>query len=268
MNRIDKTLAQLREQGKKILSPYITAGDPNPAMTVPLMHELVTAGANILEVGIPFSDPMAEGPVIQGAMERALAHGMDCDHVFSMVEQFRKHDKNTPIILMGYLNPIEQYGYERFAKRAQEVGADGTIIVDLPPEESEFIASVWQRNNLHSIYLCSPTTSDKRMALINSYGRGYFYYVSLKGVTGSEDFDLDTVKEQYQQRKSQVSLPLMVGFGIKTPTMAAKVAAFADGVIVGAALIKKIHEAYVAQNNAIAEGASLIREMRQKIDNE
>ncbi|WED44080.1 tryptophan synthase subunit alpha [Legionella cardiaca] len=266
MNRIDKTLVQLRTSGRKVLSPYITAGDPELEITVPLMHELVAAGANILEIGIPFSDPMAEGPVIQAAMERALVHGINCDDVFLIIEKFRKKDQTTPIILMGYVNPIEQYGYERFAKRAHEVGVDGTILVDLPPEESESVALIWQTNNLYSIYLCSPTTSDERIALINSYGRGYLYYVSLKGVTGSDDFDLQQVKEQYQKRKSQTDLPLMVGFGIKTPAMAAKVASFADGVIVGAALISKIYEAHSNKGDALAAGASLISEMRQMID--
>ncbi|CEK10948.1 tryptophan synthase subunit alpha [Legionella hackeliae] len=266
MNRIDKTLVQLRASGKKVLSPYITAGDPKPEMTVSLMHELVAAGANILEIGIPFSDPMAEGPVIQAAMERALEYRISCDDVFSLIETFRKTDQHTPIVLMGYVNPIEQYGYERFAKRAKAVGVDGTILVDLPPEESESIVSIWDSNNLYSIYLCSPTTSDERMKLINNYGKGYLYYVSLKGVTGSDDFDLQQVRERYQQRKSQTDLPLMVGFGIKTPAMAARVAEFADGVIVGAALINKIYEAYVAGLSASAAGASLIRDMRQMID--
>ncbi|KTD16201.1 tryptophan synthase subunit alpha [Legionella jordanis] len=266
MNRIDNMLAHLRSIKKKMLSPYLTAGDPNPELTVPLMHALVEAGANLLEIGLPFSDPMAEGPVIQAAMERALANGVGCEQVFSMVEEFRKTDLQTPIVLMGYLNPIEQYGYERFAKRAKSAGIDGTIIVDLPPEESEFLAAIWQASQLHSIYLCSPTTSERRMALINHFGRGYLYYVSLKGVTGSDDFDLENVKLHYQQRKSQTDLPLMVGFGIKTAVTAAEVAKFADGVIVGAALIKQIYEAYNTGHNVIAAGASLIQAMRQEMD--
>ncbi|WP_058448618.1 tryptophan synthase subunit alpha, partial [Legionella jamestowniensis] len=200
------------------------------------------------------------------AMERALVQGVSCDDVFFLIEQFRQKDQDTPIVLMGYVNPIEQYGYERFARKAKETGVDGTIMVDLPPEESELIASLWQKNDLYSIYLCSPTTSDERMELINTYGKGYLYYVSLKGVTGSDDFDLEQVRERYQQRKVQTDLPLMVGFGIKTPAMAAKVAEFADGVIVGAALINTIYEAFKADHNACAAGASLITEMRQMID--
>lgn len=267
MNRIDITLEQLRASGKKMLSPYITAGDPHPELTVPLMHELVKAGADVLEIGIPFSDPMAEGPVIQAAMERALSYDISCDDVLTMIEKFREQDKQTPIVLMGYVNPIEQYGYEQFAQRAKQVGVDGTILVDLPPEESASITSLWQSQGLHSIYLCSPTTSDERMSLINRYGGGYLYYVSLKGVTGSSNFDLQSVKEQYQQRKSQTNLPLMVGFGIKTAAMAAGVAEFADGVIVGAALISQILDAYKTNDNAPAAGASLISAMRHAMDN-
>lgn len=267
MNRIDKTLAQLQASGKKMLSPYITAGDPHPEMTISLMHELVAAGADILEVGIPFSDPMAEGTVIQAAMERALAYNVSCENVLEMINKFRELDQVTPIVLMGYLNPIEQYGYDAFAKRAKQVGVDGTILVDLPPEESKALAPIWQAHDLHSIYLCSPTTTDERMAMIDQYGNGYLYYVSLKGVTGSSDIDLNKVKELYRYRKSQTQLPLMVGFGIKTPAMAAEVAEFADGVIVGAALINRIFEAYSASENALAAGACLIRDMRSAMDN-
>ncbi|STX42748.1 tryptophan synthase subunit alpha [Legionella donaldsonii] len=267
MNRIDITLEQLRVSGKKMLSPYITAGDLHPELTVPLMHELVKAGADVLEIGIPFSDPMAEGPVIQAAMERALSYDISCDDVLAMVEKFREQDKQTPIVLMGYVNPIEQYGYEQFAQRAKQVGVDGTILVDLPPEESAAIAPLWQAQNLHSIYLCSPTTSNERMEMINRYGSGYLYYVSLKGVTGSSNFDLQSVREQYQQRKSQTSLPLMIGFGIKTAAMAAGVAQFADGVIVGAALISQLLNAYQSNDNVPAAGASLINAMRRAMDN-
>lgn len=267
MNRIDKTLAHLQKSGKKMLSPYITAGDPAPVSTVNLMHALVGAGADILEIGIPFSDPMAEGPVIQAAMERALLHGINCDDVLDMIKAFRKTNQSTPIILMGYVNPIENYGYERFAKNAEEAGVDGTILVDLPPEESETIKSIWQSHNLYGIYLCSPTTSVSRMALINSYANGYLYYVSLKGVTGSSDFDMRNVQKEYQQRKLQTKLPLMVGFGIKTADMAANVATFADGIIVGAALISTILEAHQAGNDICAAAALLIQEMRQAIDN-
>lgn len=266
MNRIDQKLAQLQSCNKKMLSPYITAGDPEPGMTVNLMHALVHAGADVIELGIPFSDPMAEGPVIQAAMERALAHGVNCDDVLSMVQQFRLSDQITPIILMGYLNPIEQYGYDLFANKAQLAGVDGMIIVDLPPEESEEIAPNWLADGLYTIYLCSPTTTPERMALIKNYSNGYLYYVSLKGVTGSSAIDLISVKAQYQLRKSQTDLPVMVGFGIKTPETAAEVAAFADGVIVGAALISEIHQAYANNKDGIQAGAALLSAMRHAMD--
>lgn len=267
MNRIDKTLANLKANNKKMLSPYITAGDPHPEVTVALMHELVKAGADILELGIPFSDPMAEGPVIQRAMERALAYSVSTVDVLEMVRLFRQQDNETPIIIMGYLNPIEQYGYVRFAKDAVSAGVDGTILVDLPPEESEEVAKIWDEQNLYSIYLCSPTTSMQRMGLINHYAKGYLYYVSLKGVTGSDSLNTELVKAQYLERKAQTQLPLVVGFGIKTPEMAASIAGFADGVIVGAALISLIEEAYATQkNNFMNSGVRLINDMRQAID--
>lgn len=267
MNRIAATLDRLKAEGKKMLSPYITAGDLELNFTLPLMHELVKAGADILEIGLPFSDPFAEGPVIQAAMERALHQGMNWQKLFLIIEDFRKTNDKTPLVLMGYLNPIEQYGYERFAKRAQAAGLDGTIIVDLPPEESGLIAKLWQAHHLYSIYLCSPTTSMDRMHLLNQYASGYLYYVSLKGVTGADNFDLDEVKKSYLERKSQTNFPLMVGFGIKTPQMAANVAKFADGVIIGAALIEKIAKAYHdSKEKALKAAATLIGDIRQQID--
>lgn len=267
MNRIDKTLKHLNESGKKMLSPYITAGDPHPDTTVSLMHELVSAGADILELGIPFSDPMAEGPVIQHAMERALAHSVNTHHVLNMVSEFRKKDNATPIVIMGYLNPIEQYGYELFAEHAAQAGVDGTILVDLPPEEAESLCAIWKKHGLHSIFLCSPTTSEERMNLINRYANGYLYYVSLKGVTGSNALDITMLESQYLHRKTQTNLPLMVGFGIKTAEMAAAITRFADGAIVGAALIEVILAASESNKNALQAGASLISSMRQAIDN-
>lgn len=266
MNRIDNTLQALKKASKKMLSPYITAGDPEPSYTVPLMHALVAAGADILEVGIPFSDPMAEGPVIQAAMERALAAKVSCEKVLSMIAEFREQDKITPIILMGYLNPIEMYGYQRFAKRAHEVGVDGTIIVDLPPEESADLYAIWQEQGLYNIYLCSPTTSAARMQLIQQYAGGYLYYVSLKGVTGANTLDVEKVRQGYLDRRQQTTLPLMVGFGIKTPATAAEVVDFADGVIIGAALIETILEAYNQKQNINEAASSFIQAMRKAID--
>lgn len=267
MNRIDRKLAQLKASGRKMLSPYITAGDPHPERTVELMHGLVQAGADVLELGIPFSDPMAEGPVIQHAMERALAHSINSHDVLNMVKAFREEDNETPVVIMGYLNPIEQYGYDLFAKQAVESGVDGTILVDLPPEEYEGIATIWQKYGLYSIFLCSPTTSDERMALINEFAQGYLYYVSLKGVTGSDALNVSSLQEQYETRKAQTKLPLMVGFGIKTAEMAAEVSHFADGVIVGAALINELIQAYQSNKNIVQAGAALVSSMRHAIDN-
>lgn len=267
MNRIDKKLTELRASGKKMLSPYITAGDPEPGMTVGLMHALVNAGADILELGIPFSDPMAEGPVIQHAMERALEHKVQCRDVLQMVAEFRAHDDNTPIVLMGYVNPIEQYGYDAFASDAAKAGVDGTILVDMPPEESDVLVPIWEKHQLYPIYLCSPTTSASRMRLIDQCGKGYVYYVSLKGVTGSDVLDFTTLQSLYEIRKAQTQMPLMIGFGIKTPEVAATIAKFADGVIVGAALIGTINDAYNGKHNAEQAGAELISAMRQAIDN-
>jgi tryptophan synthase alpha chain len=184
-----------------------------------------------------------------------------------MIEKFREDDKLTPVVLMGYMNPLEQYGHEKFAQHAKQVGVDGIIIVDLPPEESLDIAPFWQAAGLHIIYLCSPTTSDERMKLIKKQAGGYLYYVSLKGVTGSNAIDLRSVKTQYELRKKQTSLPIMVGFGIKTPEMAANVAEFADGVIVGAALISQIQAAFQAKTDTVKAGATLINNMRCAMDN-
>lgn len=266
MNRIDKTLARLKQTNKKMLSPYITAGDLTLAATLDIMHALVDGGADLIELGIPFSDPMAEGLVIQEAMERALLQGVNCDDVFTLVATFRERDPDTPIILMGYVNPVEIYGYERFAARAEQVGVDGTILVDLPPEESQAVMPIWKAHGLYNIYLCSPTTSSERMVLINKYAQGYLYYVSLKGVTGSNDFNVDEVRVQYQQRKLKTSLPLMVGFGIKTPEMAASIASFADGVIVGAALISTLYETFRAHGNIAQQAMSFLGDMRQAMD--
>lgn len=266
LNRIDTTLATLQQSNRQLLSPYITAGDPTLADTLTLMHALVRGGADVLEIGLPFSDPMAEGLVIQAAMERALQQGVTTDAVLDLIAEFRKQDHATPIILMGYLNPIEIYGYEHFAKKAQQCGVDGTILVDMPPEESGAVMALWQKYGLYNIYLCSPTTTTKRMALINQYAKGYLYFVSLKGVTGSDDFNLSAVKAIYRQRQQETTLPLMVGFGIKSAEMAAAIAEFADGVIVGAALINRIEQAYREQGNLAETAQTFMGSLRQAMN--
>lgn len=266
MNRITKTLAHLQANNTKMLSPYITAGDPDLTQSLTLMHALVEAGADIIELGIPFSDPMAEGPVIQAAMERALLHNVSCDDVFNLVEKFRSRNQQTPIVLMGYVNPVEYYGYEAFAKRAHDCGVDGLILVDMPPEESKDTQALWDKYDLLRIYLCSPTTSDARMEAINSVGQGYLYYVSLKGVTGSSALNVDGVKVDYERRKTQTHLPLIVGFGIKTSDTAKAVAQFADGVIVGAALVDAVQCALRNDEDPVDAAKSLISGMRSAID--
>ena len=266
MNRIEATLAHLQKHNKTMLSPYITAGDPDIAHSLSLMHALVDAGADILEVGIPFSDPMAEGPVIQAAMERALEHNINCNDVFALIAKFRTTNNTTPVVLMGYANPLEYYGYEAFAKAAKESGVDGLILVDVPPEESEDTKYLWDKYDILRIYLCSPTTSDARMEAINQYAKGYLYYVSLKGVTGSSALNVDAVKIDYERRKTQTSLPLMVGFGIKTDKTAKAVAQFADGVIVGAALIDAVYNAHKNKQDPIAAATTLISSMRTAMD--
>jgi len=266
MNRIDRTLKAVAASGKKILSPYLTAGDFEEGLTVKLLHALVEGGADILELGIPFSDPMAEGPVIQEAMQRSLANGMTLEGVFSIVEQFRRQDSVTPLVLMGYVNPIFQYGYEAFAKRATATGVDGLIVVDLPPEEGEEFFNHCEAHSLYNIFLCSPTTTKERMKLIISKARGYLYYVSLKGVTGSNTFDLRQVQTQYKRHKAQTNLPMMIGFGIKTAQIAGIVASFADGVIVGAALIEHIYKTYLEKGDSIKAGRDFVKCLRGAMD--
>jgi tryptophan synthase alpha chain len=246
-----------------LLSPYLTAGYPSLELTVPLMHEMVKSGSDIIELGIPFSEPMAEGVTIQKAMEVALNNGITLANVFDMVAKFREQDKDTPIILMGYMNCIEVIGAEVFAQKAQSSGADGAIIVDLPPEEGEEIYSLWKAHQLDPILLCSPTTSKQRMKLIEKHASGYVYYVSLKGVTGSDEINLDAVYTQYQQRKSQCgTLPLFIGFGIKTPSDVANLSKFVDGVVIGAALIEAITEV----ENPIEKCSQFLKPIKQAIN--
>lgn len=248
----------------KILSPYLTAGFPSPSLTVPLLHKMVEAGADIIELGIPFSDPMAEGIVIQKAMEKALENGIRVQHIFDMVAEFRETDDKTPIVLMGYLNTIEIIGYENFAQKANASGVDGTIIVDLPPEESDDILPVWSEHNIEMIFLCSPTTSDKRIETIANQAGAYVYYVSLKGVTGSSSIDVREVSQAYQTKKALLKLPLMVGFGIKTPEIAKAIADFSDGVVIGAAFLEAINH---TDDNAVLEnGYAFLKSIREAIN--
>lgn len=240
MSRISRCFDGLRESGRKALVPFVTAGDPEPSCTVPLMHAMVRAGANMLELGVPFSDPVADGPAIQRSSERALAHGVSLRDVINMVKTFSDRDTNTPVILMGYLNPIEVMGYERFAKAAQAAGVDGVLTVDLPLEEADELTAALTSHDIDPIFLLAPTTSDIRLELICRAARGFLYYVSLKGVTGSNRLDVSDVAVKVSHIRSKTELPVGVGFGIKDAEAAARVAAFSDAVIVGSALVERM----------------------------
>ena len=266
MGRIQSVLEKLDAQGKKALIPYITGGDPRPGVTVAILHTLVEAGADIIELGVPFSDPMADGPVIQLACERALEHNVTLDDIFAMVKEFRETNQETPIVLMGYLNPLEIKGYERFAVEAREVGVDGALIVDLPPEEAESLVPFLKENKLDSIFLIAPTTTDERIQYICRYSSGYVYYVSVKGVTGSAELNVEEVAEKVALIQKHNQIPVAVGFGIRDAASAAEVSKIASGVIVGSVIVNLIAENKddeVALNLAIK---SLVLSMRQAMD--
>ena len=242
MSRIDGVFEKLKSQGRKALVPYITAGDPHPRHTVALMHALVQGGADVLELGVPFSDPMADGPVIQLACERALAHGTSLWQVLEMVAEFRKTDAATPVVLMGYLNPIEARGYKLFAAKAREAGVDGVLVVDLAAEEAPEIAPLFRAQGLDCIFLLAPTSSDARIEAVREHAGGYLYYVSLKGVTGAATLDVASVADKLQQIRKHTVLPLAVGFGIRDAASARAVGQVADAVVVGSALVSQIEK--------------------------
>lgn len=266
MSRLASCFAHLRGSGKKALIPYVTAGDPKPETTVSLMHAMVEAGANIIELGVPFSDPMAEGPVIQKAMERALLHDVTLDDVLEMVRTFRATDKDTPVVLMGYLNPIEVKQYKRFATEAAAAGVDGILIVDMPPEEAQELVAELRANELDMIFLIAPTTNEARIKAITESAGGFIYYVSLKGVTGAGHLDTDAVSERVSVIRQATDLPVGVGFGIKDADSAAQIANVADAVVVGSALVRKIEENVDSADNINRAVSGLLSEMRQAID--
>ena len=266
MSRINSYFSRLKAEGKKALIPYVTAGDPNPSVTVPLLHAMVDAGADIIELGVPFSDPMADGPVIQLACERALSHNVRLLDVLDMVKAFRAENTTTPIVLMGYLNPIEVLGYERFAQLAKEAGVDGVLTVDLPPEESVEFAGVMKANALDVIYLLAPTTQEDRIESVCEYGSGYVYYVSVKGVTGSSALDVYEVKGKPDIVRRHTDMPVCVGFGIIDGKTAAAVATIADGVIVGSVLVNAIAENAENPEQISAKVTGIIADMRHAMD--
>ena len=266
MSRLSQCFESLSQQNKKALIPFVTAGDPNAEVTVPLMHEMVRAGADIIELGVPFSDPMADGPVIQAADERALENNISLFDVLEMVTEFRQQNDSTPVILMGYLNPIEIMGYEKFAKQAQLAGVDGVIVVDMPPEEAHEFNSLMQPHGLNIIFLISPTTDEVRIKRISEVASGYLYYVSLKGVTGANTLDVDSVKQKLNQIRSISDLPVSVGFGIKDGATAAAVSQVADAVVVGSAVVSRIEK---NQDNIVemhAQVSDLLNDMRNQMD--
>ena len=224
--------------GKKALVPFITAGHPKPELTVAAMHALVANGADVIELGIPFSDPMADGEVIQLSSESAIAQGVGLNDVLTMVSEFRQTDANTPVILMGYLNPIECFGYPEFVAKANACGVNGVLLVDSPPEESELLLGLLAEKDMHQIFLVAPTTTDKRIQYIMQSATGFIYYVALKGVTGSADLDSDAVNKDVLKLKSAGKLPVAVGFGVKDADSAVSVAKEADAVVIGSALVK------------------------------
>lgn len=243
MSRIANTFANLKTQGKKALIPFITAGDPNPAMAVPLMHALVAGGADVIELGVPFSDPMADGPVIQRASERALAQGVTLTQVIDFVKEFRKTNQVTPVVLMGYANPIEAMGAEKFGDIARAADVDGVLVVDYPPEEAQSLVKLLDARGLDTIFLLSPTTRDARLAQVGKLGRGYLYYVSLKGVTGAGNIDTVEVARRVNHIKQFTQLPVGVGFGIRDAASARAVAQVADAVVIGSRLVQEIIDA-------------------------
>ncbi|MBI5041252.1 MAG: tryptophan synthase subunit alpha [Gammaproteobacteria bacterium] len=266
MSRIASRFAALAKVGRKALIPYVTAGDPNPDVTVPLMHAMVAAGADLIELGVPFSDPMADGPVIQAACERALKHHVSLRKVLEMVKQFRSQDKDTPVILMGYLNPVEVMGYATFAQAAKDAGVDGLLTVDLPPEEAGGLLDELKKAGIDPIFLLSPNTSDERVRKIAAVASGFLYYVSFKGVTGANRLDVGAVATKLNAIRKLTDIPVGVGFGIRDAQSAADVSAFADAVVVGSALVKRIAELAEQPANINASLCEVLTAMRQAMD--
>ncbi|MCW8848023.1 MAG: tryptophan synthase subunit alpha [Sedimenticola sp.] len=266
MSRIGQRFKQLEEQSRVALIPFVTAGDPNPAITVPLMHAMVEAGADIIELGVPFSDPMADGPVIQRASERALEHGVSLRDVLGMVSQFRASDTTTPVVLMGYLNPVEVMGYEAFAEAAAEAGVDGLLTVDLPPEEADDLLAAIKPKGIDPIFLIAPTTTDERMQRICDAASGFVYYVSVKGITGASHLAIGEVAAKTAQIRKHTTLPVGVGFGISSAEKAQAVAQVGDAVIVGSVLVKRIEELNERPDEIAPAIAQILSAMRQAID--
>ncbi len=267
MSRIQSCFEELAKANRKALIAYITAGDPHPDQTVSLMHTLVDAGSDIIELGVPFSDPMADGPVIQAACERALVHHTSLQQVLDMVAEFRQQNEKTPVVLMGYQNPIEVMGVEVFAKAAQQNQVDGILTVDVPIEQAHETVSTYKKHGLDNIFLVAPTTSAQRIQNICQQSSGFVYYVSLKGVTGAGHLDTSEVANKLAEIKQATSLPVGVGFGIKDADSASKVARIADAVVVGSAIIREIEAHAEDQDKMLKNIKTLLSDMRVAMDN-
>lgn len=266
MSRLATTFEQLAKSGRKALIPFVTAGDPTPEFTLSLMHAMVVAGVDVIELGVPFSDPMADGPVIQRASERALAHKMSLTKTLTLAAEFRKTNQHTPVVLMGYLNPIEAMGYDGFANAAQRADIDGVLTVDLPPEEGEQCAALLKGCGIDTIFLLAPNSTVDRIAKMAAVGSGYLYYVSLKGVTGAGHLNAADVENKLKQIKAITTLPVGIGFGVKDAETAKTIASLGDGVVVGSALISKIESNLGDLDHAKSEIIGLLSAMRQVMD--
>ena len=263
-HRIADRFQQLRAAGRRALIPYVVAGHPTHDATVGMMQAMVEAGADIIELGVPFSDPMADGPVIQRATEAALANGTRLRDVLAAVAVFRQTDTQTPVVLMGYLNPIERMGTQRFAQAAQAAGVDGVLVVDLPPEEADELVPVWRAHGIDPIFLLAPTSTPSRIAAVAKAASGYVYYVSLNGVTGAALIDLDAVLARVESIQAVTGLPVGVGFGIRDAATAKSIAGRADAIVIGSRLIQIIEDGPVA--DAPVRVAEFLSTLRHAID--
>ena len=264
MSRIKSAFERLDGEGRKALIPFITAGDPDAALTLPLLHTLVEAGADVIELGVPFSDPMADGPTIQRASERALAKGMTLRKVLALVVEFRRTDGKTPVVLMGYANPIEAMGLEKFAVAAAQAGVDGVLVVDYPPEEAAAFGAAMKAHGMDPIFLLAPTSTAARIAQVAEIASGYVYYVSLAGVTGSGALNVDAVAARLPLIREQTGLPVGVGFGIRDASTAARIAGIADAVVVGSRIIEEIEKS--TAETACANVRALVADIRRGVD--
>ncbi|MGZ5035611.1 MAG: tryptophan synthase subunit alpha [Usitatibacter sp.] len=263
MSRIETVFARLRRDHRAALIPFVTAGDPSRAQTVPVMHALVRGGADVIELGMPFSDPMADGPVIQRSSERALKQGVGLRDVLACVAEFRRADSSTPVVLMGYANPVERMGLAAFVAQARASGVDGVLIVDYPPEESADWLAALEGSGIDPIFLLSPTSTDARIELVSRVARGYIYYVSLKGVTGATNIDTREVAAMIARIRARTAVPVGVGFGIRDGATARRVAQVADAVVIGSRIVQEMSD---APGEAVARAEAVMREFRGAMD--